>query len=54
MDGESEKQREERLKGLWYKLDTKRKGHLELPDLKNGLSKMNHRMRLIEPVQVLC
>lgn len=46
MDGETEAQREERLKSLWRQLDTKRKGYLDLPALKEGLQKMNHR----EPV----
>lgn len=43
MDGESESEREERLKTLWSKLDTKRKGYLDLPALKSGLAQMNHR-----------
>lgn len=43
MDGESPEQREQRLKTLWYKLDNKRKGYLDLPNLKAGLQQMNHR-----------
>jgi solute carrier family 25 (mitochondrial phosphate transporter), member 23/24/25/41 len=43
MDGESQEQREERLKELWYQLDSKRTGRLDLPALKLGLAKMNHR-----------
>ena len=43
MDGESQEHREQRLKSLWLQLDSKRKGFLELSDLKTGLSKMNHR-----------
>ena len=43
MDGESEGQRKERLRELWLKLDTKRKGFLDMPDLKRGLNQMNHR-----------
>ena len=43
MDGESPEQREQRLKTLWYKLDTKRKGYLDLSNLKSGLQQMNHR-----------
>ena len=43
MDGESPQQREERLKALWYKLDVRRKGYLDLSNLKSGLQQMNHR-----------
>lgn len=43
MDGESPQAREERLNGLWYQLDVKRKGRLDTGDLKVGLTKMNHR-----------
>lgn len=43
MDGESQAQREERLKSLWLQLDVKRQGHLDMPALKTGLAKMNHR-----------
>ena len=43
MDGESDEQREERLRALWNKLDLKRKGSLDLPALKSGLAQMNHR-----------
>lgn len=43
MDGESEEERDARIKALWDKLDTKKKGSLDLPALKNGLAKMNHR-----------
>ena len=46
MDGESAAQREQRLQGLWRQLDTKRKGYLDLPNLKSGLQQMNHRMPL--------
>ena len=52
MDGESPEQREQRLKTLWYKLDTKRKGYLDLSNLKSGLQKMNHR-ELLHPKPVL-
>ena len=43
MEGESQEQREKRLKALWYQLDVKRRGYLDLPALKVGLAKMNHR-----------
>lgn len=43
MDGESEEQREYRLRTLWNKLDVKRKGYLDLAGLKSGLAQMNHR-----------
>lgn len=43
MDGESQTQREARLRSLWGKLDTKNKGTLDYNALKNGLSGMNHR-----------
>ena len=43
MEGESESQREERLRSLWRQLDTTRKGYLDMSGLKTGLAKMNHR-----------
>lgn len=43
MDGESQAQREARLRSLWGKLDTKRKGNLDYEALKRGLVLMNHR-----------
>lgn len=43
MDGESQAQREARLRSLWGKLDTKKKGTLDYNALKNGLQGMNHR-----------
>lgn len=43
MDGESDDQREYRLRTLWNKLDVKRKGYLDLAGLKSGLAQMNHR-----------
>jgi len=44
-NGESEAQRDERLRGLWGKLDTKKKGTLDLPALKHGLKQMNHPLQ---------
>lgn len=43
MDGESREERDARIKALWEQLDTKKKGNVDLPALKNGLVKMNHR-----------
>lgn len=43
MDGESREERDARIRALWEQLDTKRKGNVDLPALKNGLTKMNHR-----------
>jgi len=44
-NGESEEQRERRLRSLWSKLDTKKKGTLDLPALKNGLKQINHPLK---------
>lgn len=43
MDGESNEERERRLRSLWLQLDVKRKGYLDVPALKSGLAQMNHR-----------
>lgn len=43
MDGESQQERDARIKALFDQLDTKKKGTLDLPALKNGLIRMNHR-----------
>nr|POE51910.1 calcium-binding mitochondrial carrier sal1 [Quercus suber] len=45
MDGESEEEQEARLQALWHKLDTKKKGTLDLNALKTGLAKINHPLR---------
>ncbi|KXT16547.1 hypothetical protein AC579_6278 [Pseudocercospora musae] len=45
MDGESQAQREARLRSLWEKLDTKRKGNLDYEALKRGLVLMNHPLK---------
>ncbi|KAF2164842.1 hypothetical protein M409DRAFT_24747 [Zasmidium cellare ATCC 36951] len=45
MDGESQAQREARLRSLWSKLDTKNKGTLDYNALKNGLQGMNHPLK---------
>ncbi|KAK6438307.1 hypothetical protein LTR95_005498 [Oleoguttula sp. CCFEE 5521] len=43
MDGESKEPRAARIKALWDQLDTKKKGNVDLPALKNGLARMNHQ-----------
>ncbi|KAK5134080.1 hypothetical protein LTR08_006970 [Meristemomyces frigidus] len=42
---ESDHQQEARLQELWRKLDTKKKGTLDLPALKAGLQKINHPLK---------
>lgn len=46
MDGESREERDARIRALWEQLDTKKKGNVDLPALKHGLEKMNHRESL--------
>ena len=36
MDGESREERDARIKALWEQLDTKKKGNVDLPALKNA------------------
>lgn len=43
MDGESQEERDARIRALWAQLDTKKKGNVDLAALKNGLTKMKHR-----------
>jgi len=43
MDQESEEQREKRTRALWAKFDTKDQESLDLPALKKGLKKLDHR-----------
>lgn len=45
MDGESSAQRDARLRELWDRLDTKKKGTLDLPALKLGLQNINHPLK---------
>ncbi|KAM3424626.1 hypothetical protein BST61_g6615 [Cercospora zeina] len=45
MDGESQAQREARLRSLWLRLDTKRKGTLDFEALKRGLVAANHPLK---------
>lgn len=42
MDEESQEEREARIRDLFRKLDTKKKGTLDLPALRNGLANMDH------------
>lgn len=42
---ESGDEQEARLQELWKKLDTKKKGTLDLPALKNGLQQINHPLK---------
>ncbi|KAK5115598.1 hypothetical protein LTR85_009769 [Meristemomyces frigidus] len=42
---ESRDEQERRLRELWRKLDTKKKGTLDLPALKNGLQQINHPLK---------
>jgi hypothetical protein len=46
MDGESREERDARIRALWEQLDTKKKGNVDLPALRHGLEKMNHRESL--------
>jgi solute carrier family 25 phosphate transporter 23/24/25/41 len=34
-----------RVEELWATLDSRKKGHLDLPGLKKGLRKLDHRRR---------
>ncbi|KAF2719361.1 mitochondrial carrier [Polychaeton citri CBS 116435] len=43
--GETRAEREARVRALWEKLDTKKKGTLDLPALKNGLNKLDHPLK---------
>lgn len=42
---ETQDEQNARLRDLWQKLDTKKKGTLDLPALKYGLQKMNHPLK---------
>jgi Ca2+-binding EF-hand superfamily protein len=44
MDGETDKERDERLEKLWNTLDTGGDGQIDINGLKKGLKKMDHRM----------
>lgn len=41
--GESKDERDERVARLWESLDTRKEGHIDLPGLKKGLKKIDHR-----------
>ena len=43
MDREDQKAQGERVERLWRMLDMNKQGRLDLNDLKNGLSHMDHR-----------
>ena len=45
MDGETQAERDARIEALWEKLDTKKKGNVDLPALKAGLAGMNHPLK---------
>lgn len=45
MDGESQEERDRRLRELWDKLDARHRGAIDLPDLKAGLQRMNHPLK---------
>lgn len=44
MDGETDKERDERLEKLWNTLDSNGDGQIDINGLKKGLKKMDHRM----------
>lgn len=43
MEEESQEQREARVRSLWAQLDTRNEDSLDLPGLKRGLTKLDHR-----------
>jgi solute carrier family 25 phosphate transporter 23/24/25/41 len=43
MNGEKKDERDARIRSLWQKLDTKKKGNVDLAALKAGLANINHR-----------
>jgi len=45
MDGESQEERDRRLRELWDKLDARHSGAVDLVDLKAGLQRMNHPLK---------
>ncbi|EMF09222.1 mitochondrial carrier [Sphaerulina musiva SO2202] len=58
MDGESQAQRDARLRSLWERLDTKKKGTLDYEALKRGLGAVNHPLKdadgLIQDMLTAC
>lgn len=44
MDGESDKERDDRLEELWKTLDSKGDGQIDMNGLKKGLKRLDHRM----------
>ncbi|KAK2742904.1 hypothetical protein FQN57_005034 [Myotisia sp. PD_48] len=45
MKDESNREREQRIKGLWKDLDTKQEGQLDLKGFKRGLKKIDHPLK---------
>jgi len=43
LPGETQNERDVRIEILWQKLDSQKKGKLDLAGLKKGLSKIDHR-----------
>jgi hypothetical protein len=43
LPGETQNERDSRIEHLWQKLDSQKKGKLDLAGLKKGLSKIDHR-----------
>lgn len=43
MTGESEVERDQRVKNLWATLDARHEGQIDINGLKKGLKKMDHR-----------
>ena len=46
MDGETAKERDERLENIWNILDSSGDGQIDINGLKKGLKKMDHRMQV--------
>lgn len=45
MSGETRQHREERIKQLWLKLDTRSQGEVDFNGLKKGLAKLDHPLK---------
>ena len=43
MDDDAANAQDARVQALWETLDTKRKGHIDLDGLKQGLRRLEHR-----------
>jgi solute carrier family 25 phosphate transporter 23/24/25/41 len=53
MDTNSASVADARVEELWATLDTRKQGHLDLPALKKGLRKLDHRELNRAPFNVL-